>query len=150
MQDKTWTTASFPTPLIFRYHLPLKVPSGQIGSVWEWYHYRQALKEEERTSTAVGFFIFLFHFWIFEKTSKFWAASYKNESNLLLLGITANWLKKSAKGLHYFGLAGCWFSSNILLTSRNPKHNCWLSRIFGARFNRIYTITVCAHNPWSQ
>ncbi len=23
MQDKTWTTASFPTPLIFRYHLPL-------------------------------------------------------------------------------------------------------------------------------
>jgi hypothetical protein len=24
MQDKTWTTASFPTPLIFRYHLPLK------------------------------------------------------------------------------------------------------------------------------
>jgi hypothetical protein len=23
--------------------------------------------------------------------------------------------------------ADCWFSSNILLTSRNPKNNCWLS-----------------------
>ncbi len=30
---------------------------------------------------------FLFHFWIFEKTSKFWAASYKNDSNLLLVHI---------------------------------------------------------------
>ncbi len=34
------------------------------------------------------FYIFLFQFWIFEKTSKFWAASYKNESNLLLVQIT--------------------------------------------------------------
>ncbi len=37
-------------------------------------------------------------------------------------------LKRSANGLHYFGLdwiAECW---NILLMSRNPKNNnCWLS-----------------------
>ncbi len=32
-------------------------------------------------------------------------------------------------------IAGCWNSSNILLTSRNlKKNNCWLSRIFEARF----------------
>ncbi len=30
---------------------------------------------------------YLFHFWIFEKTSKFWAASYKNASSLLLVRI---------------------------------------------------------------
>ena len=34
------------------------------------------------------FLIIKFHFWIFEKTSKFWAASYKIKSNLLLVRIT--------------------------------------------------------------
>ncbi len=33
-------------------------------------------------------------------------------------------------------IAVCWFSSNILLTNCNPKNNCWLSCLFGARFGR--------------
>ncbi len=57
----------------------LKIPSGQIGSAWEWYHWIGLKK----SSTAKGFW-----FWIFEKTSKFWAASNKTESNLLLVWIT--------------------------------------------------------------
>ncbi len=37
-------------------------------------------------------------------------------------------------------IAGCWFSSNILLI------NCWLSRIFGARFGRKdYGLCPTAH-----
>jgi hypothetical protein len=46
-------------------------------------------------------------------------------------------LKKSAKELHYFGLdcGDIRVSSNILLTSRNPK-NCGLFHIFGDRFGR--------------
>ncbi len=41
-------------------------------------------------------------------------------------------MKKYSKVLHYFGLDCGWNSSNILLTSRNPKNNCWLSNIFEA------------------
>jgi hypothetical protein len=36
--------------------------------------------------------------------------------------------------LFWFGLRDVRVSSNILLTSRNPKTNCCLSRIFGAWF----------------
>jgi hypothetical protein len=44
-------------------------------------------------------------------------------------------MKKPAKVLHYFGFdCGMLVFSNILLTSRNPKNNCGLSCIFGARF----------------
>ncbi len=55
----------------------LKVPSGQIGSTWEWYHWIGLKKNFNRYM----FLIFYFWSWIFEKTSKFWAASCKNESN---------------------------------------------------------------------
>ncbi len=53
---------------------------------------------------------FKFLFWIFEKTSKFWAATYKNESNLLLVSIESRiissyWLVHFYLiVLHYFGL----------------------------------------------
>ena len=33
-------------------------------------------------------------------------------------------------------IADCWFSSNILFTSRNPESICWLSRIFGSTVRR--------------
>ncbi len=59
----------------------LKEPSGQIGSAWEWYDwigFRKVVNRER----------FFFQCWIFEKSSKFWAASYKNESNLLLVRFT--------------------------------------------------------------
>ncbi len=50
----------------------LKVKPGQIGSAWEWSH----CKGLKKLSTAISFW-----FWISEKFSKFWAASYKNASN---------------------------------------------------------------------
>ncbi len=34
MPDRTWITMSFPTPLFFRYHLPLMVHSGALGSLY--------------------------------------------------------------------------------------------------------------------
>ncbi len=43
-------------------------------------------------------------------------------------------------------MAGCWNSSNILLTSRYPKNICWLSRIFGARFG-VKDHGLC---PWTE
>ncbi len=61
-----------------------KVPSGQIGSAWEWYHWIGL----EKNINRYMFLIFSIHFWIFEKTSKFWTASYRNESNLLTVRIT--------------------------------------------------------------
>ncbi len=54
-----------------------KVPSGQIGSAWEWYHWIGLEKDINR----YRFLIFLFQCWIFETTSKFWAASCKKASN---------------------------------------------------------------------
>ncbi len=46
-------------------------------------------------------------------------------------------------------IADCWFSPIILLTCRNPKNNCWLSHIFGARFGKK-DCGLCTNNPWSQ
>jgi hypothetical protein len=33
MQDRSWLTVSFPTPLIFRYHLPLKYSNKHIDEL---------------------------------------------------------------------------------------------------------------------
>ena len=46
-------------------------------------------------------------------------------------------------------IAGCWNSSIILLTSRNPKNNCWFSHIFGARFGGK-DWGLCLYKPWSE
>jgi hypothetical protein len=64
-------------------HKRLKVPSGQIGSAWEWYYGIGLEKDINR----FRFLIFDFWSWIFDKCSKFWADSCKNESNLLLVWI---------------------------------------------------------------
>jgi len=61
-----------------------KGTSGQIGSAQEWYH-RIGL---EKDINRYWFFIFYFWSWLFDMSSKFWAASCKNESNLLLVWIT--------------------------------------------------------------
>ncbi len=136
-EKKTWG-GIFPST----YECPwssMYVLSGQIESAWEWYHWLGLEKNRHRFS------IFSFQFWIFKNTSKFWAASYKNESNLLLVRITVciesflpiGWCtfirwKNPPKGCTILvWIAGCW---TILLTSHNPKNNCWLSGIFGARF----------------
>ncbi len=108
-------------------------------------------------------FIFYFWSWILEKSSKSWASSYKNESHLLLVGMTVClesflptgcrtficWKKQQNCWSILVWIADCWFSSNILLTSRNPKNNCWISRIFGVRSGgKDYGL--CSYNKWSQ
>ena len=79
----------------------------------------------------------------------------QKKSNLLLIRITVCikyfiWWKSPQKCCSILvWIADCWFSSNILLTSRNPKNNCWLSRIFGARFGGKDR-GLWPYNPWSQ
>jgi hypothetical protein len=55
----------------------LKVPSGQIRSAWECYHWIGIEKDINRNM----FLIFEFQFWILKTTSKFWAAPCKKASN---------------------------------------------------------------------
>jgi hypothetical protein len=134
----------------------LKVPSSQIGSTWEWYHWIGLEKDINR----YRFWIFLFHSWIFEKTWKFWDASCKNESNLLLVWITVciesclsigwrtflEWKNPSKCCSILVWIAECW---NSLLTKCNPKNNWCLSCIFGARFGgKDYGLSTC--KPWSK
>ena len=55
----------------------LKVPSGQIGSAWECYHWIGLEKDINRSM----FLIFQFWSWIIKTTLKLWAASCKKASN---------------------------------------------------------------------
>ncbi len=60
---------------------------GTVGPDWicmEWYHWISLEKDINR----YRLFIFYFWSWISDKSSKFWATSCKNESNLLLVWIT--------------------------------------------------------------
>ncbi len=134
--------------------LSLQVPSGQVGSTWEWSHWIGLEKDINR----YRFLIFLFHSWIFEKTSKFWAASCKNEFNLLLVRITVGieswlpigwrtyiWWKNLPKCCSILVcIAGCW---NSLLTSCNPKNNWCLSRILEHILAEKHLRTC---KPWSK
>ncbi len=127
-----------------------KAPVRPEWSTWEWYHWIGLEKDINR----YRFLIFWFHSWIFEKTSKFWAASCKNESNFLCSdhglhrNLSSYWLahfyltKNLPKCCSILvWIAGCW---NSLLRSHNPKNNWCLSRIFGARFGR----KVCGLSTW--
>ncbi len=101
------------------------------------------------------FLIFLIPFWIFQKTSKFWAASCKKKSNLLLIWITVCIESFFPIGWHTFiwwknppkccsilvCIAECWSSS---LSSRNPKNNWCPSRIF-LEHGSAKKIAVWAH-----
>ncbi len=141
MPDRSWLTVSFLTPLFFRYHPLLKVPSDQIGSACEWYHWIGLTKDIK----VSDFIISVLNIWKdFKVLSRFiqkwiqppacWDHSLHRIISPYLLS-HFYLLKKSAKWLLYFRLdCGLLVSSNILLTSRNPKNNCWLSRICGARF----------------
>ncbi len=88
---------------------------------------------------------FYFWSWIFEKTSKFWAASCKNEYNLLLVRITVCiesclpigwhifiWWKNPPKSYSILVWIAEWWNS--LPSSRNPNNIWYLFHIFGARF----------------
>ncbi len=100
------------------------------------------------------------HSWTFEKTSKFWATSCKNEFNLPLVQITVCietcllidwrtfiWGKNSPECCSILvWIAGCW---NSFFKSCNPKNNWCLSRIFGARFGgKDRGLSTC--KPWSK
>ncbi len=73
--------------------VPVEAAKRRIkGTVWpdwicmrlpDWYHWIGLEKDINRCR----FLFFIFDLWIFEKSSKFWAASCKNESNLLLVWI---------------------------------------------------------------
>ena len=126
----------------------LKVPSGQIGSAWEWYHWKALLKDINRFM----FLIFYFWSWIFDKSSKFWAASCKNDSSLLLVRITVCieswvWWKNPPKCSSILVWIAEWWDS--LLTSRNPKTNWCLSRVYGVRFGeKDRGLSIC--KPWTE
>ncbi len=62
----------------------LKVPSGQIGSAWEWYYWIGLQKDINR----YRFWLLIFDLEYLIRVQKFWAASCKIESNLLLVWIT--------------------------------------------------------------
>ncbi len=98
--------------------------------------------------------IFYFWSWIFYKSSKFWAASCKNDSNLLLVRITVciesrlpiGWKNPPKRSSSLVWIADLW---NSLLTSRNQKNNWYLSRIFGARFGeKDRGLSTC--KPWTE
>ena len=67
--------------VIYKWFNHLKVPSGQIGSAWEWCHWKALQKDINRCM----FLIFKF---------QYWAASCKIEPNLLLvrLVLSSYWL----------------------------------------------------------
>jgi len=116
----------------------LKVPSGQIGSAWEWYHWKALEKDINRYM----FLIFYFWSWIFYKSSNFWAAPCQKESNLLLVRFmdciesclpigwrTVTWWKNPPKSSSFLvRIAECWSSS---LSSRNPKDLMSLPHFWG-------------------
>ncbi len=152
----------FATSYLIRNLLPtgtvpyIKVPSGQIGFAWEWYHWKALSKDINRYM----FLILNFWSWIFCKSSKFWAAPCKNESNLLLVQFTVCiesclpigwrtviWRKNPPKPSSFLVWIAEW--CNFLLTSRNPKTNWCLSRIYGVRFGeKDRGLSTC--KPWTE
>jgi hypothetical protein len=102
-----------------------KVPSGQIGSTWEWYHW---IGLEKNINCYIGA-------WFFNFTLEY-VKDFK-----VLICFMQKWIQPPAcldHGLHppnccsiLVLIAGCW---NSLLTNHNPKNNWCLSRIFVAWF----------------
>ncbi len=102
----------------------------------------------------------IFYIWslIFDKSSKFWATSCKNESNLLLVRFTvciesclpigwrtSIWWKNPPK----FSSIWVWIAEwwNFLPASRNPKNNWCLSCIYGVRFGEKDRMPC---QPWTK
>ncbi len=106
------------------------------------------------------FLILNFWSWIFYKSSKFWADPCKNESNLLLVRFTVciesclpigwrtvTWWKNPPKSSFFLVRISEWWSSS--LSSRNPKANWCLSRIFRVRFGeKDHGLSTC--KPWTE
>ncbi len=137
-------------------HRFLSVPSGLIESTWEWLHWIGLEKDISR----YRFLIFFFFTLEFEKTSKFWAVSCKNESNLLLVRITVCiesclpigwhnliwWKICQSAALFWFGLrdVGILYSQVVI-----QRTNSCLSCVFGAWFSgKDRDLSTC--KPWSK
>ncbi len=59
------------------------------------------------------------------------------------------WFKLYGKASILVRIAGCWYSSYILLSSRNLKTNWCLFRIYGVRFGeKDRGLSTC--KPWSE
>ncbi len=113
--------------------LYLKIPSGQIGSAWEGYHW---IGVDKNIDLYRFFLFFYFSFDYLKGLPNSEPLHTKMNPNPLPFGwrtfICRKNPPKDCRILVW--IAGCWNSSNILLPSRNSKSNCWLSGIFGAWF----------------
>ncbi len=59
------------------------------------------------------------------------------------------WYELYGKASILVRIAGCWYSSYILLSSRNPKTNWCLSHIYGIRFGeKGRGLSTC--KPWTE
>jgi hypothetical protein len=136
---------------IFSFIYLLKVMSCQIESAWAWYHWIGPKKDINRYSY---FLISVLNTWKdFKVLSRFmqkWIQPPVVPITVyieLLLPIgwrTFIWWKIPPKFCTIlFGIAGCWNSSNILLTDHNPKNNCWFFAVL--EHGSAEKIAVCAH-----
>ncbi len=134
--------------------LNLKVPSGQIGSAWEWWHRIGLYK----VINGYRFLIFSLYFLIFEKTEKLWAASYKNESNLLLvrikvcMGTNRDLFRRTV--LHKCGRVNSCFLDYHLWIEYLKNSNIPQSKHFGGFFHQIKVRQPIGrkdwYKPWSE
>ncbi len=122
----------------------LKVLCGQIVSAWEWYHWIGL----EENINCNKFLIFHFSLEYLKRLQRSELIHTKKNPTSCLFGsrfvknyfLSIGWRtficwKNPPKGYSILvWIAGCWNSSNILLTGHNPKNNCRLSGIFGAWF----------------
>jgi len=108
--------------------------------------------------------LYVFNFFVFDleylMSSKFWAASCKNESKLLLVRFTVCiecclpigwrtfiWWKNPPKCSSILVWVAEWW--NFLPASRNPKNNWCLSRIYGIGFGeKDHGLSTC--KPWTE
>ncbi len=97
--------------------------------IWVWYHWIGL----EKDINPYSFFIFYFWSRIFDKSSKFGAASCKNESSLLLVWITDVFIQK----LHWKGL-GNWHVTHKV-------HNLYFLWRFEFYFIKVYSSLEIVH-----
>ncbi len=145
---------------------PLIKGTVRLWSAWEWFHWKSLGKDINRCRFLIFNFSFEYlasKFWapshknesnllfvwitvcIYARRNLISSrilspfSMLRPSSNFyvgLRITVSEPWSKLYRQGTIVVWIAGCWYSSNILLTSHNPKNNCWLYRIFGARFGR--------------
>jgi hypothetical protein len=139
------------------------ISSGQIGSAWEWWYHWIGLEKDINRYIFLIFSISLLNIWKdFKFLSRFmqkwiqppayclFGSRFVQNPFFLLAGALLFYKKNPPKCCTILvWSAGCWNSSNILPMTCNPKKNCWLFCIFGARFDGKYC-GLCPYKPWSK